>query len=92
MKYLKKFEVFNEDFTNIKYDVNDYIILTKDIMEYFDIKSKYNKIIKKSSDFYYLEGVGFEKNPVADNDIIRKMTEEEIKQYELEKSASKYNI
>jgi len=92
MKYINEYNNIND----IRYDVGDYVLLKenyfKGIYKTIYIFSKIIEIKKIDSVPYLVEFADGETFWVSNSIITRKMTNDEIKKYELEKSTNKYNI
>lgn len=98
MKYLKKFEAQR----TLKYKVGDYILLDMDKVrqenkEHGFIKvpdDVIGKIILISSGYYPYLYETYTTNTFMSRDfeIIRKLTTEEISEYEIKKTAGNYNL
>lgn len=103
---ITKFKIFEnewndgEPFEYSLFDIDDYVMLNPDyFLSYERDDSECRGII---SDISYHKGDGWEydiwivdgslEQGVSEHGIERKMTEEEIKQLEIEKEASRYNL
>ena len=99
MKYIKTYET-----KNIKYKIGDYVLLDKKIIEDEDLPDTYALIYNKFkgahiNGSYYFYDVKF-PNSKGDHDgyeveyseIIRKLTPEEIQEYNIKKDSMKYNL
>lgn len=105
MKHIKTFEShpFLSTFKGPKYNVGDYVILKEDDvhkrwkvkLEGFIYKMFYNSVEQQYN--YRVEGEYVHNNKettffISDSDIERKMTPEEIEDYQLRKESKKYNL
>ena len=105
MKYIKKFENIEEDLKNMKYQADDYVLL--DIDKIIDNNSKNNETIVPfkyvqiryvKPNIRYSYRVDFDSKDnngvcwVNEDEIIRKLTPEEIEECEMIKNANKYNL
>lgn len=85
MKYLEKFEP-------VKYNPGDYYLIKLDIRGKIEWKAKLIEIDKLGYNFEFLndndDKIRTYHNPI----IIRKLTPEEIAEYELKRNSTKYNL
>jgi len=99
MKHLKAFE---STYWEQNYRIGDYVLLdlerieeegyNKDVIKFID---NMGKIVKYEEDQSYEYTVEFYTNttiPVREEEILRKLTPEEITEYKMKKDANKYNI
>ena len=103
MKHLKLFEDLSYLEFDPKYKKDEYILLSTLGSMFYDIYKNYGKILKvfggRSSWMYDVRYVN--KNTftfdemteyILENHIIRKLTQEEIKDFEIKMYTNKYNI
>ena len=89
MKFIKTFEEQNK-----KYNIGDYV-LTKDQSRsdcYVIITDIYNGVWDYWVSDYDYDGRELSRYPITENDLIRKMTSEEIEDIESIKAIKKYNL
>ena len=84
-----------EKYINSKYNVGDYVLLTKIDLEWGFTFDRECKVISNDEDNYQV--ITFDKNEEIDtwistSDIIRKLTPEEIENYKIRKESEKYNL
>jgi len=86
MKYLKMFEYFHE----IKYNPGDYCLIKLDIRGNSQFEAKLLEFddLGFHFEFFYHNKIRVFHNPI----IIRKLTPDEIQEFELRRDSIKYNL
>ena len=93
---IKKFKIFENN--ELKYKVNDYVYVyagSNYYYKYCKIKMVNDKPGNRSWDYkayVYVEDVGFYISYVEEYDITRKMTDQEIEEFEIREKLITYNL
>ena len=89
------FKIFESEYFKNNYSVGDYVLIKDGIL--LDIVSRFSKIVQdfsitEGTDGYDVEFTNGNIYYIIDNFIERYLTPEEIEEYELQKSKTKYNL